>query len=131
MLTNKLQAHQLRRTHPRGSKMGKSAHVRTPVEPHSNLKLVSLYPRGSKTGKSAHERTSVEPHSNLKLVSLFCKARTILATLERVRKQVRNFIYPLEDLKRCMFVSFMKNFKLYYYTDSRKFVKNCCRKRPT
>jgi len=27
-------------------------------------------------GKSAHVRTSVEPHSNLKLVSLFCKART-------------------------------------------------------
>ena len=41
-------------------------------------------------GKSAHVRTSVEPHSNLKLVSLFCKARTILATPERVRKQVRN-----------------------------------------
>jgi len=40
-------------------------------------------------------------------------------------------IYPLEDLKRCMFVSFMKNSKLYYYTDSRKFVKNCCQKRPT
>jgi len=33
-------------------------------------------------------------------------------------------IYHLEDLKRCMFVSFMKNSKLYYYTDSRKFVKN-------
>jgi len=65
--------------------MGKSAHVRTTVEPHSNLKLVSLFPRGSKMGKSAHVRTSVEPHSNLKLVSLFGKART-----ERVRKQVRN-----------------------------------------
>jgi len=41
-------------------------------------------------GNSAHVRTSIEPHSNLKLVSLFCKARTILATPERVRKQVRN-----------------------------------------
>jgi len=69
-------------------------------------------------GKSAHVRTSVEPQSNLKLVSLFCKARTILATPERVRKQVEICIYPLEDLKRCMFVSFMKNSKLYYYTDS-------------
>ena len=68
------------------SKMGKSAHVRTSVEPHSNLKLVSLFRRGSKMGKSAHVQTSVEPHSNLKRYP----ARTILATPERVRKQVRN-----------------------------------------
>ena len=90
---------QIRRTHPRGSKMGKSSHVRTSVKPHSNLKLVSLFPRGSKMGKSDHVRTSVEPHSNLKLVSLFCKARTILATPERVRKQVRNLHLSLGGFK--------------------------------
>ena len=57
----------------------------------TNFKQIRrTHPRGSKMGKSAHVRTSVEPHSNLKLVSLFCKARKILATPERVRKQVRN-----------------------------------------
>ena len=34
---------QIRWTHPRDSKMGKSAHVRTSVEPHLNLTLLSLF----------------------------------------------------------------------------------------
>jgi len=104
-------------------------------EPQSNLiRTSNWYPYFQEARKWENQLTC-EPQSNLIRTSNWYPYFAKLEQSSQLRSGFENrfeiCIYPLEDLKRCMFVSFMKNSKLYYYTDSRKFVKNCCQKRPT